>query len=74
MNILVFGYVALAWSLGSLCGVLFELVLDYSQMKKLEDKVRDLKRENHRLKREAKVERIEIVDHRAEPESYFTPF
>jgi len=72
MKMLLFGlYTVGTWAVGFLIGVITKQIID-------RDALRTLQRDNAKLHRQIaqsqKVERIEIIDNRAEPESYFVPF
>ena len=61
-------------AVGFAFGMSVKHIIDLDSIRALEAKNGSLHRENEYLKKAAKHEVIEIVDHRAEPESYFTPF
>lgn len=67
-------YTVGVFAVGFLFGAIVKLVIDQDTMKQLEIKNAALHRENAFLRRNGKTETIEIIDHRAEPESYFAPF
>ena len=56
---------------GFVFGFTVKALQDRDQIHELEIQKASLHRE---VEKNRKVERIEIIDHRAEPESYFAPF
>ena len=75
MKMLVFAlYTVGVFAVGFLFGAIVKLLIDQDNMKQLEIKNAALHRENAFLRKQDKVDTIEIIDNRAEPESYFAPF
>lgn len=64
-------FMLLAFAFGFFVGMFFKHSIDKEAIRTTVDENRKLHRENMNLK---KHEVIEIVDHTAEPKSYFEPF
>lgn len=60
-------------ALGFVGGMTFVTIFNAEQMRELRDQNKELRRDLAALKKR-KANTIEIIDNRAEPESYFTPF
>ena len=59
-------------AVGFIAGVIVELGIDSGTIKALQSENERLALENEQIRKEPEV--IEIVDRRAEPNNYFTPF
>lgn len=73
MKIITFLFILASICLGFVAGAAFVTIFNFSTIKELQEENNKLRREVNEIKRR-KANTIEIIDNRAEPESYFTPF
>ena len=73
MNILIFLLALGCLSVGFVGGMAFVTIVNAQNMKELREQNRQLRSDLNLIKRQ-KAHTIEIIDNRAELESYFAPF
>ena len=70
MNLLNILYCLAALSVGAIIGLVIEYFIDLGIVRDLQNENRRLRLENAQLKKEVKIERIEIVDNRTKSSDF----
>lgn len=73
MKLLTFLFILGSLSIGFVGGMAFISIINAENIKAIREQNRELRKELASIKKQ-RANTIEIIDNRAEPESYFTPF